>query len=136
MGNDVNNISVIEIQDVEELIYIKDDIKDFLDCPDVVSSPYHYPEFIESTVKYDTSILQWSVCVLKDADEIISIIPFYLRRQKFPIKFALFSLFSFKVNMLHFFGEGYSYRSDDDLPVIHKILNERLTSIKILISGL
>lgn len=129
MENDVSNISVIEVQDINSLSNIKGAINEFLDDSLVHSDPCHYPDYIENTVKHDASLVEWSLLVIKNSDEIIAIIPFYIRRNKFPIKFALFNLFSFKVNMLNFFGEGYSYRSDDDLPVVHKILSKRLKSI-------
>ena len=129
MENDESNITVVEIRDIQNLSQLADDINSFLDNPLVHGNPYHYPDYIESVVKFDASIETWKVLVLKDSGEIVSIIPIYIRYKKFPIKFALFSLFSFNINMLSFFGDSFSYRSDYSLPVIHNILNEQLKSI-------
>lgn len=128
MENVESNITVVVIQNIKNLNQFSNDINNFLDDPLVHSNPYHYPGYIESVVKFDTSIKAWNILVLKDSGEIVSIIPTYIRYKKFPIKFALFDLFSFKINMLNFFGEGFSYRSDYNLTVIHNVLNKHLKS--------
>jgi len=129
MDNGESNITVVEIQDIQNLNQLASDINKFLDDPLVHSNPYHYPDYIESVVKFDNSIEAWDIFVLKESDEIVSIIPVYIRHKKFPIKFALFDLLSFKINMLNLFGDGFSYRSDFNLSTIHNVLDKQLKSI-------
>lgn len=129
MENGGRNITVVKILNIQNLNQYSNDINNFLDDPLVHSSPYHYPDYIVSTIKFDKSIKAWEILLLKNSDEIVSIIPIYIRYKKFPIKFSLFNLFSFKIHILNFFGDSYSYRSDFNLSIIHGILNKQLKSI-------
>ena len=100
----------------------------FLENPLVEGNPYHYPSFIEKSVKFDNSIKAWKVILIIKTGEIVAIIPIFSSQKKFPIKFALFNLFNFNINLLKLFGSNISYRKDLGLSAFLDIINEQLKS--------
>ncbi len=121
MENVQKNITVVEIHDIENLNRYANTINNFLDDPLVHSNPYHYTDFIDSVVNFDTSIKTWDILLIKDSGKLVSIIPIYISHKIFPVKFSVFSLFKFQIDLLKLFGNSISYLSGYDLSTIHNI---------------
>lgn len=123
-----DGITVMDIRDIQQLENQADAINAFLIDPLVHANLYHFADYIKSTVEDDETIADWSVLLIQDDGQLVAMIPLLVSNNKYPVKFALFTLFNFKINQLNLLGSSISYRSDYNLSSIHSILKQHLQS--------
>lgn len=97
------------IQSLVGLEKILDEWKSFIESKTSEQNMYQDPNWVLMRLRYDKSISEFAVVIVRKSNSLSCVAPFYIKKSKIYLTLSLLNLFPFNVRIMKVFGDSIAF---------------------------